>query len=116
MLLMLLSFFTKAQTQLSCKDSLKLAIKHGKTLAKAVKDRDSLLSIRLNSISLLTEYNLYLQKEKDSLSLFVQANKDTINSQKNYISHLEKKNKKEKRRKNISYGISIIVISLLFLL
>ena len=90
-------------------------MKHGKILANGIKDRDSLLSIRLNTISLLKQYNSHLEIEKDSLSIVINSNIKTIKKQEMYIIELKEKYRKEKRGRNVFLGVIIAITSVLFL-
>lgn len=74
---MLLSFSGNSQT-LDCRDSLKLAIQHGKVLSKGVKQRDSLLVIKSGRIVLLEkkqkgaeQYGKKMRKQRNGVGFFV---------------------------------------------
>lgn len=59
--------FLETQAQTSCKDSLLLAMRHGRVLVRNIALRDSLLAIRMQSLATLSTQNLQIRAKNDSL-------------------------------------------------
>lgn len=62
---MLLSFSATAQSP--CQDSLRLAMQYGRVLVRNISLRDSLLAIRLQTITALQAQILHYKVQNDSL-------------------------------------------------
>lgn len=97
--IMLLSFSLQAQTP--CRDSLRLAMQHGRVLVRNVALRDSLLKIRLETINILKTQNLELQTQNDSLG------------KQSFV--FEHKHSKVKKQRNILFGILLIATFILII-
>ncbi|MDX1903800.1 MAG: hypothetical protein SFU27_06530 [Thermonemataceae bacterium] len=94
--MLLSSFSAFSQT---CEDSLKMAISFGRVLVKDIALKDSLLTIRKQTIQILQAEVISLSREKKSLV------EDLRNLQKRY--------KTIRARKNILTAISCILIAVL---
>lgn len=91
-----------------CRDSLKLAMQYGKSLVKAIEYRDSLLTIRAGVIKVLDRQNVELVQKQVELQEYLKM------YQAKYEA-IQKRNRKHKIQKHISY-VAIIILSVILIL
>lgn len=63
----MLSIFSEVKAQTSCRDSLRASMQHGRVLVRNIALRDSLLAVRLQTISILKTQNVNCNSKNDSL-------------------------------------------------